>query len=166
MAKSLLRTGNEVAEIYKRQVKTVYRVCFTYMKNISEAEDATADTFVKMIKSAPVFKSEEHEKAWLIITAVNVCKDFLKHWWRKRKSFEDHYETLETKESFEIDGVTDAVLGLPDKYKSVIYLYYFEGYTSVQISEMLQKPQSTIRNYLHEARTILRERLGDFDERK
>ena len=53
MAKSLLRTDNEIAEIYERQVKTVYGVCFSYLKNPADTEDAVADTFVKMIKSAP-----------------------------------------------------------------------------------------------------------------
>ena len=55
-------------------------------------------------------------------------------------------------------------MGLPDKYKTVVYLYYYEGYNSVDISNILKKPQSTIRNYLHEARDILKERLGgDFN---
>ncbi|MDR1068438.1 MAG: RNA polymerase sigma factor [Clostridiales Family XIII bacterium] len=164
MEKSCLRTNNEIAEIYQRHVKTVYRVCFTYLKNAADTEDATADTFVKMMRSAPAFESGEHEKAWLIRTAINVCKDSLKHWWRRREDVASYSETLKTEETFETDGVIDAVTGLPDKYKSVVYLYYFEGYTGVQIAEMLHKPQSTIRNYLHEARNILRERLGDFDE--
>jgi len=80
MAKSLLRTDNEIAAIYTRHVKTIYRVCYTYMKNPADTEDAVSETFIKMIKSAPAFESEEHEKAWLIRTAVNVCKDVLKVW--------------------------------------------------------------------------------------
>ena len=74
MTKSLLRTNKEIAEIYKRQMKTVYRVCFAYMKSPSDTEDAVQDTFYKMIKSRVAFESEEHEKAWLIRTATNVCK--------------------------------------------------------------------------------------------
>ena len=165
MTKSLLRTDSEVAEIYIRQVKTVFRVCFTYMKNVANTEDAVADTFVKMMKSAPAFENEEHEKAWLIRTAINVCKDALKQWWRKNEDISDYSRTLKSEDSFEIDGIAGTVLGLPEKYKAVVYLYYYEGYTSVQISEFLHKPQSTIRNHLHEARNILRERLGDSFER-
>ena len=164
MAKSLLRTDKEIAEIYSRQVKTVYRVCFAYMKNAADTEDAVSDTFMKMIRSGAGFVSEEHEKAWLIRTASNVCKDMLKSWWRKREKLED-FEQRQGSGTVEVDETLQAVMALPEKYKTVVYLYYYEGYTSVEISKILLKPQSTIRNYLCEARNILRERLGsDFNE--
>lgn len=83
MSKSLLRTDKEIAEIYKRHSKTVYRVCFAYMKNPADTEDAVQDTFFQLIKSGPAFESEEHEKAWLIRTATNICKNVLRHWWRR-----------------------------------------------------------------------------------
>ncbi|MCL2071611.1 MAG: RNA polymerase sigma factor [Oscillospiraceae bacterium] len=159
-----IESSAEVAEIYCRHINMVYRVCFTYMKNAADAEDAAADTFVKMLKRDKTFQSEEHEKAWLIRTAINICKDGLKHWWRTREDLEDYSNSLRDKKSdslSEADDITDAVLNLPNKYKSVVCLYYFEGYTSVQIAKMLKKPQSTVRNHLHEARKILRERLGD-----
>jgi len=164
MAKSLLRTNDDIAEIYARHVQTVYRVCFTYMKNAADTEDAVSETFIKLLKAAPLFDGEEHEKAWLIRTAANVCKDNLKHWWRKREDLAEYAEKLETHDFFFKDDVTDAIFKLPEKYKSVVYLYYFEGYTGAEIAEMLRKPHSTIRNYLREARNILRERLGEIHE--
>ena len=165
MTKSLLRTNKEIAEIYKRQMKTVYRVCFAYMKNPSDTEDAVQDTFYKMIKSGVVFESEEHEKAWLIRTATNVCKNSVKHWFRKRVNLVDYENLLSTK-NIEIDYTFEVVMELPDKYKTVVYLYYYEGYTTPEISNILQKPQSTIRNYLYEARGILKKKLGgDFNEK-
>ena len=161
---SLLRTDKEIAEIYGRHMKTVYRVCFAHMKNLTDTEDAVQDTFYQLIKTGAVFESEEHEKAWLIRTATNLCKNVLRNWWRKRESMED-YENLLESTSTEIDDTFNVVMGLPCKYKTVVYLYYYEGYTSVEISKILEKPQSTIRNYLHEARGILREKLGgDFNE--
>ena len=84
MSNSLLRTDKEIAEIYTRHSKTVYRVCFAYMKNPADTEDAVQDTFFQLIKSGPAFESEEHEKAWLIRTASNICKDVLRHWIRCR----------------------------------------------------------------------------------
>lgn len=165
MTKSLLRTDKEIAEIYNRQMKTVYRVCFAYMKNFSDTEDAVQDTFYKMIKSEVTFEGEEHEKAWLIRTATNVCKNSVKHWFRKRVHLVDYENQLST-ENIEIDDTFEVVMELPDKYKTVVFLYYYEGYTTPEISNILQKPQSTIRNYLHEARGILKEKLGgDFNER-
>ena len=166
MSKSLLRTDKELAEIYMRHSKTVYRVCFAFMKNPADTEDAVQDTFFRLIKSGPLFESEEHEKAWLIRIAANICKNVLRHWWRKRENIEDFYD-LPSTELLEIDDVFREVMDLPDKYKTVVYLYYYEGYTSVEIADILKKPQSTIRNYLHEARAILKERLGDdFNEER
>jgi RNA polymerase sigma-70 factor (ECF subfamily) len=164
MAKSLLRTDKEIAEIYERHRLTVYRVCFAYMKNPADTEDAVQDAFIQLIKAGTPFASAEHEKAWLIRTATNICKNVLRHWWRKRESLED-YEHLEGQAGLEIDSVFRAVMGLPAKYKTVVYLYYYEGYNSAEIAQILGKPQSTIRNHLHEARGVLREKLGgDFDE--
>jgi RNA polymerase sigma-70 factor (ECF subfamily) len=119
-----------------------------------------------MIKSVPPFEGEEHEKAWLIRTAANVCKDVLKHWWRRNEDLADYSDVLKTEDNADADDLLDAVCGLPDKYKAVIYLYYYDGYSSVQISEILRKPQSTVLNHLSEARAILRKKLGgDFDEK-
>lgn len=164
MAKSLLRTNEDIAEIYNRHVNTVYRICFAYLKNSADTEDVVQNTFVKLMKYDNTFKSIEHEKAWLIVTATNLCKDFLRHWWRKRNNVENYDKEIYS-QTFETDETITAVMELPDKYKTAIYLYYYEGYTSVEISALLKKPQSTIRNYLHEGRNILRQKLGgDFYE--
>ena len=160
MSKSLLRTDKEIAEIYNRHGKTIFRVCFAYMKNPADTEDAVQDTFFQLIKAGPAFESEEHEKAWLIRTASNICKNTLRHWWRRRENIEDFYD-LQSSEEVKADDVFQAVMDLPDKYKTVVYLYYYEGYSGVEIAGILKKPQSTVRNYLHEARALLRERLGD-----
>ncbi len=164
MTKSLLRTDKEIAEIYKCHMIMVYRVCFAYMKNSADTEDAVQDTFYKLINSGMEFESEEHEKAWLIRVAMNVCKNSLRHWFRKREDFAD-YENLQSTENIEIDETFEVVMGLPEKYKTVVYLYYYEGYTTPEISDILGRPQSTIRNYLHEARGVLKEKIGgDFNE--
>jgi RNA polymerase sigma-70 factor (ECF subfamily) len=162
--KSLLRTDGEIAAVYERHKSTVYRVCFAYMKNPADTEDAVQDTFLRLIESAKAFESEEHEKAWLIRVASNICKNTLRHWWYKRVSIDD-YEDLQDNGGIEIDGVFDAVMSLPHKYKTVVYLYYYEGYNCAEIAAMLRKPHSTIRNHLHEARESLKTKLGgDFDE--
>ena len=163
MANSLLRTDKEIAELYERHKETIYRVCFAYMKNVMDTEDVVQDTFYNLIKSGAVFENAEHEKAWLIRTATNLCKNALRYWWRKSENIED-YEDIQSNNVFEIDDIFSVVMGLPDKYKTVIYLYYYEGYDSVEISKILQKPQSTIRYYLAGAKRILREELrGEFD---
>ena len=76
---SLLRTDKEITEIYHRQVDTVYRICYSFMKNKPEAEDMVQETFLRLIASGKTFENPRHEKAWLVVTASNLCKDQLKH---------------------------------------------------------------------------------------
>jgi len=160
-----LRTEYEVADIYNRNVSAVYRVCFVFMKNKADAEDAVSDTFYRLIKKSPFFHSEEHEKAWLIRTAGNVCKDALKHSSRKAANIEDYAETAVYADSPDPD-VIGAVLKLPEKYKAAVYLYYYEGYSGAETASILRKPPSTVRSLLSEARKILKEKLGDdFNEK-
>ena len=165
MSGSLLRTDKEIAEIYTRHSKMLYRVCFAYMKNAMDTEDAVQETFFHLVRSGPAFVSAEHEKAWLIRTVSNICKNALRHWWRKRENIED-FQDIQSGETVETDEVFHAVMDLPEKYKTVVYLYYYEGYTGAEIAGILNKPQSTIRNSLREARALLKERLGDsfYDE--
>ncbi len=160
MQNKLVRTTEEIAEIYQRQKETIYRICFLYLKNPADAEDAVQDTFFKLIKARPSFESQTHEKAWLIRTAANTCKNALRHWWKKRESIEEHCD-ISGPEDTNTGDVVKAILELPDKYKIVVVLYYYEGYTGAEIANILQKPPSSVRNYLHDARTILRKRLGD-----
>ena len=162
MAGSKLRTDEEIAELYERHKHTVYRVCFSYMKNPADTEDAVQNTFFKLIKASPAFENTEHEKAWLIRTASNLCKNELKHWRRRTEDIEDYAHLIGTEDVPE-DGVLQAVLSLPDRCKTPVYLYYYEGYTTPQIAEMLKKRPSTVRNQLREARLLLKERLGDDD---
>jgi len=164
MKETLRRTDKEITEIYMRHRQTVYRVCYAYMKNPADTEDAVQDTFVQMIRKGPVFENEEHEKAWLIRTAENVCRNVLRYWWRRHEDIDDHYD-LQSPDHSEADSLMQTVMALPDKYKTVVYLYYYEGYSSAEIAGMLGRPQSTIRNYMTEARRLLKERSGeDFDE--
>ena len=144
-----------IEEIYRRHFEMVYRVSFSYLKNPSDAEDVTADVFAKLMQKNVSFQNAEHEKAWLIRTAINTCKDNLSHWWRSRADIDD-YENLHGDEPFHIDETLKVVMELPTRYKDVIYLYYYEGYTSEEIARLLRKPHSTIRNHLREARNLLK----------
>jgi RNA polymerase sigma-70 factor (ECF subfamily) len=144
-----------IEEIYRRHFDMVYRISFSYLKNSSDAEDSTSDVFAKLLHKNVAFQNAEHEKAWLIRAAINICKNHLKHWWHSRADIGD-CEKLPSGDPYHIDETLKAVLELPIRYKDVIYLYYYEGYTSKEIAEILKKPHSTIRNHLSEARIILR----------
>ncbi|HPD00356.1 MAG TPA: RNA polymerase sigma factor [Acetivibrio sp.] len=163
MQSSLLRTNEELLEIYERHVNTVYRICFMFMKNRSDTEDMVQNTFIRLMKDKTVFQSEEHEKAWLIRTATNLCKDHFKNWWSKTVGF-NHVEEEAVEQPINIDGVLKKVMELPAKYKAAIYLYYYEGYSTVEIAKILEKDPSTVRGYLHTGRKLLKmEMEGDFE---
>lgn len=161
----MLRSNNEITSIYERQAKTVYRLCYTYLKNTSDTEDAVQSVFIKLINHNQSFKSLEHEKAWLLTCAANHCKDILKSAYRKRTDF-DIPDIAETKaENDAQPELLEAILQLPDKYKESLYLHYYEGYKTDEIARMVEKPASTVRSHLSEARKILREKLGgEFSE--
>jgi len=152
------RAFDDIEAIYNRQVSTVYRVCYSYLGNRADAEDATQNVFLRLLRSGASFESGEHEKAWLIRVSANLCKDVLKASVRKNVPL-DAIPEPEAKPQ-EYDATLDIVLSLDEKYKDVVYLYYYEGWSTDQISGALGKPPSTIRSYLSEARALLRERLG------
>lgn len=156
---ALQRTGKEITEIYERQVDTVYRICFSFMKNTADTEDMVQETFLRLLKCGIGFVSEEHEKAWLIVTASNLCKDTLKKWWRRTEDIDDPSLDLKTP-PFEIDDVLGAVMKLPADQKTVVYMYYYEGYSTGEIASYLHCPPATVRSRLSRARKTLKHKLG------
>ncbi len=151
------------AAFYERHYKSVYRLCFTYMKNQADAEDCTEDVFVKVLTGGFVFNDELHEKKWLTVTAVNLCKDYLKRSSRRKTTPIDETPEIPDENAESVDETLEVVKNLPEKYKDVIYLYYYMDYKTDEIAEMLKKPPSTIRNRLRDARELLRRRLGGFE---
>ena len=149
----------EIKRIYELYFDTVYRICFLYTKNEADAADVVQDVFCRMIKHKPSFDSDEKAKAWLIVTASNCCKTLLKKWWYKRAEYTEAME----KEQTELDdnSVLAAVLELDRKYSVPTYLYYYEGYKTAEIGEMLNEKQSTIQTRLAKARELLRLELED-----
>ncbi|MCA1293809.1 RNA polymerase sigma factor [Paenibacillus sp. alder61] len=158
---SLLRTDKELAELYQRHVDHVYRLSYIYLKNPVDAEDAVQSVFLKLIKSQMVFNDPEHEKAWLMVTTRNYCKDILKNWWKTRRVGIDAIPEISSWNSEEPSGKALAkLLSLPEKYKIVLYLYYIEEYSVKEISEMLGHKESTIQTQLSRGRERLKIDLG------
>lgn len=153
------RTNMEIKAVYSRQADTVYRLCFSFMKNEWDTEDAVQTTFLKLITSGKTFENHEHEKAWLIVTASNTCKNLLKHPQRKMADIDSL--SLESRDAVSLDETLEAILALPERYKTTLYLYYYEGYPTKQIAAMLRRPASTIRNHLRVARILLRQQITE-----
>ncbi len=153
-----IHTGEEMAALYRRHVGMVYQICLMLMKNVPDAEDATQNVFRKVMEYNKPFRDPEHEKAWLIVTARNECKNQLKHWWRKNRASEEALEHL-TWEQPEDGELWEYILSLPEKYRMVLYLHYYQGYTSLETAEILGKNPSTVRTWLVQARWKLKEIL-------
>lgn len=149
----------EIEQAFSRHSELIYRVCFVYLKNQADAEDATADTFIRLMESKKAFESDEHLKAWLIVTAKNLCKDHLSHWWRKKRI---DNETLEFAEALPEDNELLAVLlTLPVKYREALSLYYLMGYSGDEAAQMLGIGSSAFYVRLNRGRELLRKALGE-----
>ena len=152
MSDALPCEERSVREIYDEYAPMLYRIAFTYMKNRYDSEDALQECFVRYIRSRPVFRDRQHEKGWLILTTTNICRDMLKSRNRQHENLEDHADLASPPP--ETDGLTEAILKLPDRYKTPIYLYYYEGYSVKEIAVILHQPSNTIKTWLARARKI------------
>lgn len=165
---SPLHTDKKIEEIYYQYINMVYRIARMLLKDSREAEDAAQSAFVKLMASNHTFQNDEHIKAWLIVTVKNECRNALAHWWRSKRAY---LGTME--EEGYLDENTDcdlwnAVEGLHSKYKLPLYLYYYEGYKTVEIAEMLGVNHATIRTRLLAAKRKLKLILeeDDIDEQR
>ncbi len=117
-----------------------------FKNNHQDVEDAVSVIFLKYMEHGDDFADEQHEKAWLIVSAQNYCKSNLKHWWKKKRLDVDDSQISQQSESFEISETMEAILELPEKLRNAIYLHYYEGYTIEEISEMYYVSASTVYN--------------------
>lgn len=155
-----MRTNQEVERAINLYADTVYKVCVLYLRNESETEDIFQETFLKYALSSHTFESEEHEKAWLIHICSNACKDFLKSFFRKKKVPLDEALQIPVFDKPENTETLMAVLNLPQKYKEVIYLHYYEGYTAEEIGKIISKNTNTVYTLMARGRKILEKELG------
>ncbi|MDO4602487.1 MAG: sigma-70 family RNA polymerase sigma factor, partial [Eubacteriales bacterium] len=125
-----------------------------------DTQDIFQNVFLKYALSSVAFEGEEHEKAWLIRVATNACKDLLRDFFRKNTVPLERISEYGEEEKTENWEVLEAVLSLPSKYKNVVYLHYYEGYTAGEISKILGKNVNTVYTYLNRARKLLAEKLG------
>lgn len=131
-----------------------------HLKNYADTEDIFQTVFLKYVLSSVSFENEEHEKAWFIRVTINACKDLLKSFFRSRTVSLDEIAEQSSEMPTDDREVLEAVLSLPPKYKDVVYLHYYEGYTAPQISRILGKNVNTIYTLINRSRQLLRDKLG------
>ena len=160
-----MRSEEEVNRAIERYSDTVRRLCMVHLKNEADTEDIFQTVFLKYVLRSAPFESEEHERAWLIRVTINACRDLLRSFFRSHSVSMDELAHLPADLPGDHREVLEAVLSLPEKYRQVVYLHYYEQYTAPQIGRLLGKNVNTIYTLLTRARQMLREKLGgDGDE--
>lgn len=155
-----MRSEQEVNRAIEQYADTVRRLCMIHLKNYHDTEDIFQSVFLKYVLSSVIFESEEHEKAWLIRVTINACRDFFKDFFRSHTVPFDELLGQTWELTPENSEVLEAVMSLPAKYRDVVYLHYYEGYTAVEIARILKKNQNTVYTLLTRSKKLLREKLG------
>lgn len=155
-----MKTEHEISRAIDRYADTVRRLCMIYLKNHADTEDIFQNVFLKYALSSDSFASAEHEKAWIIRVTINSCKDLMKNFFRSRTVSLDKVMDRPDETTPENREVLEAVLSLPAKYRSVVYLHYYEGYTAPEISRITGKKTNTVYTHLNRSRQLLKEKLG------
>ncbi len=143
----------QLARYIKLFHRTVYRAALGLLHNAAEAEDATQETFVKLFESNKHFTSDEHCKAWLLRVVINHSKNVLSSF---RFSRTEELDEAIPVEDFAERDLADALEQLPTKYRAVIHLHYFEGYSAKEIAEMLDLSTTAVTTRLARGREKLR----------
>lgn len=144
-------------EIYHRYKNSIYRYALTYLKSISDAEDVCQDVFIRYIRSSDIVK-EGSEQAWLLTVASNLCKDMLRY--RSRHMTEELDEEI-CKTENDHSYVLDAVMSLPVKERTAVYLYYYEGWKTDEIAKITGTSRTSVTTRLSRARKKLKIILED-----
>lgn len=149
---------NQITRIVNTYSDTILRIAYQYTKNIHDSEDIAQDVFLAVMKKNISSLSEERLKAYIIRTTINKCNDFYRKSSRRKVVPLDEAAGLFTPEE---QSVIDEVNSLPEKYRNVIYLHYYEGYGVNEIAEILGTKPSTVSSQLNRARAKLKKLLTE-----
>ena len=148
-----------VDKAYKEYADRIFAAAFSVCRNQADAEDVVQDTFLKYHSIHRDFESEEHIRAWLLRVAINRARDVAGSFWRRnRVSWEEYMDELEFEEPAD-NRLFDAVMRLPDKYRIVIHLFYYEDYNVAQIAGVLHCREGTVKSQLNRGRKLLKDML-------
>ena len=149
---------NQALYAFRKFGDTVLRVAYACCGNYAESEDITQDIFLLLHAKPQSFADDEHLKAWLLRVTVNKCKNLKRSFRISRTgSLETEDVTSATYEMMtENSSILADIRALPEKYASVIYLYYYEGYNTREIAEIQGKSENTVSSLLRRGREKLK----------
>ncbi|MDF2535642.1 MAG: polymerase, sigma-24 subunit, subfamily [Bacillales bacterium] len=150
-------------EKYDQYCRLVYKIAFIHLGNKADSEEAVQEVFIKLFRKAPEFHDSEHEKAWLIRVTSNHCKNILRSFWRKRVTkLDDLSSFFECQKNLE---KAQLIINLPTKYKTIMHLFYYDGYSVKEVSEIMKISESAVKMRLKRGREMLKMELeGDINE--
>lgn len=150
---------HNAAQLLDLYGNNILRLAYSYLHNLSDAEDILQDTMIQYLKTRPSFESAEHEKAWLLRVAANLSKNKLKY--QAIRMADELSDNLRAAEKQDLSFVWDAVKQLPVTYREAIHLFYYEGYSTAEVSKILNRKESTVRSDLRRGRQMLKEILRE-----
>ena len=143
----------------------VYRLALVRTRSVADAEDVTQEVFLRLIRSAPSFTSDEHAKAWLLTVTVNCSKTLLGSAFRRHTVALEDVAEPGKQDELPDPTVYDAVMKLPTKYRTAVHLYYYEDYSVKEIAEIMHASESAVKSWLFRARSMLKTELkGTFED--
>lgn len=155
-----METRAEARRLVDTYTPLIMRLGYTYLKSHQDAEDVCQETLIKLVRSHKNFKDGEHEKAWVIRVAINVCKDRLKAAERQRTVGLEAVADVMAGEPEIESPILEAVQSLPQDYREAICLHYSEGYKIAEIAKLTNKSNSAVAKSLSRGRAMLRSMLG------
>ena len=156
-------TNEQFTCLAQRYLDTVFRVAYNYIGSRADAEDVTQNVFFKLLQSKKHFESDDYAKNWLIRVTINECKNVFRSPWHRRESLDDHIPSVPFSDPQHSD-LYYSVMSLPQHYRVPLYLYYYEGYSTDEIGEILKLRGTTVRTRLRRARQLLQKELEGVTE--
>ena len=153
MEKSSIQPTDSAEAIVHIYGNMLFRLCLVMLGNDTDAEDAVQETIIKYLQKAPSFENSEHQKAWLITVAKNECRNMLRYRQRRQQISLEYLENI----SFDAsdNGILEALMSLPEKFRLVLILYYVEEYQIEDIAHIIQKTPSAVKMRLQKGRKLL-----------
>lgn len=150
--------------IYDKYSNRLYAAAFNICRQQQDAEDAVQEAFIRLHHKGKDFESEEHIRAWLLRVTINAAKSTKRLFWnRMRSSYEEYMDSLVFEEESD-KSLMDEVLELPEKYRIVIHLFYFEEYKVKEIADILKVSENTVKTRLLNGRKILKDKLEGWED--
>ena len=149
-----------IAQLVEMYASMIYRIAYTRMQNVADAEDITQEVLLKYLKTGKTFRDEEHRKMWLIRVTVNTIKSSLTSAWRRHTVALDDV-TEPSSEAADLPVLQEKVEKLPERYRLPMFLYYYEELSVKEIAHVTKSTEGTVKSLLSRGRKMLRDELKE-----